>query len=122
MVKKTNRRRRKEGSETGKIYVVTVMDIDESIKDCMREPFSVKSQRVVGWFQDLTDAHKGVSFNSCNIRECLFNYAVIEGTHEGMYCCGGYDEYWYRYNEKTGRFKKCKKPKSLSCICGFGIG
>ena len=93
------------------IYVVTVI-----------ENFKTRShRRTVGFYFDEKKAIENVKDNSCDIEECLYDWAVIEEMPAGFYICPT-KEMWFKWNEDTKKYEKCEKPEETKGIINWGIG
>lgn len=84
--------------------------------------------RLVGWYSDLETAQKCVDEDWAGFYEAgWYNYVVIERMVEGLYnlsglCLDRQTEWWYRYDNNTGKWVPCDKPECLKGVVNFGLG
>ena len=64
----------------------------------------IGSARTFGYYNDRDVAIRMVELNNLDIRECLYDYAVIECIPEGLYCIAE-ERIFFKYNEDTRRFE-----------------
>ena len=89
---------------------------ESEVGDCLKKTFTA------GWYSDRNAASSAVSKNQADIRELLYNYAVIEEANEGLYSRVT-NEWWYEWDEDNEKYAYLpKKPPLLRGITGFGIG
>ena len=95
-------------------YIYTITGVED--------PFNaVSHRRCFGWFTTLDEAVDAVETNRCEIRECLYDYMIIEQFSPGLYC-GVQEEWWWKWNRKRKKFLRIKKPKKISNVINWGIG
>ena len=65
-----------------KIYLITMFEDLSSEEGCFG-----KASRAVGFYGSLHEAEIAITNNYGDIRECLYDYAVLEEITEGLYPC-----------------------------------
>jgi hypothetical protein len=112
-----------------KIFVITAIKFGykkrRNIDGEVKRYFTIIRERVWGWFADLETTQKAVDENWMDMYENgHYPWIVIEKTPEGICSIGPVSEYWYKWSgdDKTGKYKPTKKPKSYNNVVGFGIG
>jgi len=73
-----------------------------------------------GWFSSWDAARDAVLKNKCDIRECLYNYVVIEEVPEGIQSCS-INEWWFKWNKDNRSYVAIDKPKETQGIINWGI-
>ena len=86
------------------IYKVITLSIREGIKWPTHEMF--------GWYHYEQDAINAVDFNSCDMQDHSFNYALISRSYAGAY--GLYDEelHWYAWDYNKKQWLECERPEA----------
>ena len=92
------------------IYLITVFEECEPWK----EPYNyiLGDVRSVGWRPTLEMAVEAVETNMCDIWETCYDYACIEELDYGLYPFAN-QRWFYKYNEKTGRYDEIDEPHIL---------
>lgn len=103
------------------IYTITML---EKVKKSENGFPDFGTTRCVGYFGNITDAVESVKYNVLDLRECVYDYALIECVHEGIYRPAyGNDERWlYKFNEDVQHYEPVKIPDFLKKYCGFSLG
>ena len=99
-----------------KIFLITMFEDLNS-----EEGFLRKASRAVGFYGSFHEAEIAITNNYGDIRECLYDYAVLEEITEGLYPCP-LNRKVYKFNEKTGKYHPIPEPKYLKHIYGMTIG
>lgn len=76
------------------------------------------NSRCFGYYADLETAKRKLKYNTMDIHELYYNYAVIEKIGEGIHA-DVEEEYWYKYNRENGIWKPINKPETTKGICNF---
>lgn len=96
------------------MYFITTIETKKS---------EVSDTRCVGYFNTFEKAENAVLYNSCDIWETCYDYAVIENIPEGLY---QYDFHptWYKYHKPTNGYMKCEQPDFVKAVnnVGYAIG
>lgn len=106
------------------IYTITVC---EKLEPNENYYVDTGCSRVVAYRHKLKWAHEAVKSNMCNIREYVYNYAVIEEAYPFIYPHST-KRWFYKWihddNIKPyrGYFVEIKEPECAKHIYGFGIG
>jgi len=96
------------------IYTITVMEDVDLFTNKVSSP-----SRTMGWYPSLKRAKETLHNNTGNLHECLYMFAVIEKTQEGVFpIC---DERWW-YGWKKNAWVAIDEPKEVYNIVNFGIG
>ena len=79
----------------------------------------IKDTRCVGYFETYEEAASIVLHNFYDINETIYNYAVIEAIHSGIY---QYDHkpHWFAWIENS--YIESEVPPFAKNGCGYGIG
>ena len=93
--------------KTKPIYIVTLM-----------ENLTNYNNHTVAWFYDKKDAFKVLNQNSCDLNEHLYEYAVVEKLHEGIYPVDMKPQ-WFKWDEDKEKYFKIGTPESKKRICAF---
>ena len=99
-----------------KIFLITMFEDLSSEEGCFRKP-----SRAVGFYGSFHEAEIAITNNYGDIRECLYDYAVLEEITEGLYPYP-LNRKVYKFNEKTGKYHPIPEPKYLKHIYGMTIG
>lgn len=103
--------------------ITTIEKIEKDINAFANVAFGDK--RTVGFYNSFKDAENAVVNNVCDICECLYRYALIEQTEEGMYP-DTLTRWLYKYNKITEEYellpKDAEEYKLIEHTCNFGLG
>lgn len=79
----------------------------------------IENTRCVGYFETYEEAANIVLHNFYDINETIYNYAVIEAIHSGIY---QYDHkpHWFAWIENS--YIESEVPPFAKNGCGYGIG
>lgn len=102
------------------MYIYTIMVFEKLEKNKGGYP-DLGSRRAVGFYADKDDAFHDVRINALDIRECAYNYALIECVEEGIYSSPT-DQWFFKYNEEKGVYEEIERPDYLKHFYGFTIG
>lgn len=103
------------------IYTITTI---EKLKPDDRYYCQQGDTRCVGFYYDMESAEEAVIENRCDIFECLYDYAVIEQTPQGVYGTSSseYKRWFYKYDHDNNKYVPIEEPECVKHIYGFGIG
>jgi hypothetical protein len=76
-------------------------------------------ERTIGWYGDLISAKATVENNFCDIHETVYEYAIIEEVHAGLYP-DIQVEVWFQW--KNGKYVEIPKPEEIKDFCNWAIG
>lgn len=79
------------------------------------------SERLVGWYSEFEKAYSAVTENACDINECCYDYALIEGCEEGLYQ-PAMERYFFKFDNKERKYVPIPEPDFVKKVCGFTIG
>ena len=84
--------------------------------------------RCFGFYETCDEAFNAVEENRGNMRECLYDYLVIELIEQGIHP-EVLVEYWFKWDSEYchpdmshGRWLKCEKPEEFNGIVNFALG
>ena len=77
--------------------------------------------RCWGFYTDKETALQALHENWTDMWETMYDYAIIEGYHEGISHYTGYRQFFKYIPERNGYFE-IDEPKSYEHYCNFGIG
>lgn len=78
--------------------------------------------RTIGFYSDLNIAMSDVEHNSCDMYEGCYEYVLIEGFQEGLYCFPSVlPRFLYKFNKQTKHYEQIDMPAVLEVI-PFAMG
>ena len=78
--------------------------------------------RTFGFFSDTATCKTALNENWCDMRECCYDYAVVERIEEGIHPRAE-EICWYKWNnELQGFYEITKRPKWAESWCNFALG
>lgn len=100
------------------VAFVTSLRFDSS-SDSLKLP--LVDSRTFGYFVRLEDAVESVNKNIGDLRECLYDYVVIEQINQGIH--GETEkELWFGWNYELNCWFPRPKPSELVGIVNFALG
>ncbi len=81
------------------------------------------SSQCFGYYADRAKAEAAVERNACDLHECLYTWAVVEGLPEGIHPGPPHNdefETWYQWVD--GKWTRAIKPECLRQMASFSIG
>jgi hypothetical protein len=97
-----------------KIYVLTMIEDIATTKQ-------LSNKRALGWYPTKKDAVKAVKEDKCGLRECLYDYALIEAKVSGAFTTST-GEWWFKWDDETHGYISFDKPEWLRMFTNFGMG
>ena len=76
----------------------------------------------VGFYRKKKDAIQTLHKNCCDIRECVYDYAVLEEVREGLYGSGHTEPQWFKYDYEKDGFFEIPMPEGENPYRGYWIG
>ena len=101
-----------------KIYVIMMLEKLEIDADYWYPDFG--STSIVGWYKDKDVAFEDVVNNALDIRECAYDYALIEESEEGLYTSSR-TRWFFKWNDEKQIYEQIEEPKFLHHFSGFII-
>lgn len=83
--------------------------------------FHSAGQRTFGFFHEKHNAIQALHTNESDMRECTYDFAVIEALHEGIHC-EVEEEIWFQWDETKQGFYEIQKPDATYGTCNFALG
>jgi hypothetical protein len=77
--------------------------------------------RTFGFYKEYGDAYRAVRINQGGMRECLYEYLVIEKIKEGIHSSVD-EEVWFKWDDKRNEWKECEKPKQFLDTINWALG
>lgn len=99
---------------------------EDMIKETKEDWLKHGSTELVGFYSSFKEAERILNNNIYDIRECLYDYAIIEYVCEGTYGTAQMDHvdniFAYKWNEeKQGFFRAEEEDWKLKGIIGYGF-
>lgn len=79
-------------------------------------------ERNVGFYVSLDDAIECIKSNYADIWETIYNYAMIEEIHEGLYGSAPSHTWWFKWNKEHQCYEPMDQPKLAENKFGFIMG
>ena len=78
---------------------------------------SIKSgERIIhemfGWYHHEQGAINAVNFNSCDMQDHAFNYALVSRSYQGGYGLNDEEIQWYKWNYTDEKWEMCERPNA----------
>lgn len=107
---------------TKPMFFITCLENNGSEKNKYGWP-DFGSMRTFGFYTDLEDARKALNENYCDMRECVYDYAIIEKIYPGIHpwIVSDTDTEWYQYDESRKGFFLIDNPKKMN-MSNFALG
>ena len=77
--------------------------------------------RTFGFKESFEEAEKALNENRCDMRETIYNYAVVEEINAGIHPEVEM-EAWFKWNEEKQGFYRIEKPEPVLHFCNFALG
>lgn len=104
------------------IYTITCLQKDGTIIDDYGWP-DFGGQRTFGFEFSYEDAVEALNSNSCDMRECLYSYAIVERIFRGIHPdCMKEDRSWFKWDDDKKGFFETEEPRWSIGQCNFSIG
>ena len=107
------------GSLCVPIYEIFMMQNDGSTEegtDQVWPQFGTTS--TVGFYFDIEDAVEALHENSCDVRECVFNYAFVLARLPGLYDSVSVERrIFFSWDEEKKGFYETEEPENLKLLC-----
>ena len=104
-------------------FFVTVV---ETHKDNFTKPkdgsWAVKCTRCWGYTDTFEQAEKDVLDNYTDMRECSYQWVIIEEHVMDTFAMPTGRFQWYHWNQMTQSYEKCRQPAWSKGVCSWGIG
>jgi hypothetical protein len=85
------------------------------------ESFGLPDRRCFGFFGTFEKAQTAVDNNTGNMRECLYEYLVIEEINEGIHP-HVIKEWWNKWSENKNKWEPCDKPEEFFGTVNWSLG
>lgn len=79
------------------------------------------SMRVLGWYEEFSDADEALRENVLDIYEYTYNYAVIEWVEPGLYP-NIIDRQFYQWDPVKKGYRPITEPKFMKHFCNISMG
>lgn len=83
--------------------------------------FNGGAQRTFGFRETLEDAEEALNLNMCDMREYLYDYAVVEEMRPYIHP-EVEQEVWFKWDDGKKGFFRIEKPKETYGVCNFALG
>ncbi len=77
-------------------------------------------KRTVGFVKDLSVAERCLRDNYMDIRESIYDYAVIERMYEGIYPFTDYRKF-YKWNGNEYGYREIPEPTEMHGVCNIAF-
>lgn len=74
----------------------------------------VLSREMFGWYHHEQDAINAVDFNSCDMQDNTYNYALVSRSYEGAYGLDDEELRWYEWDFSKKQWFECECPEACS--------
>lgn len=101
-----------------KIYAVKVM---EKLEKTSNGFIDIGKTRIVGWYSDGDEAIKHVENNDWNIRDGIYDYALVEECDEGFYPYNS-KRWFFKFDEDEEVYWVIQEPDFVKNTVNFTIG
>jgi hypothetical protein len=99
------------------MYFITSVIGDDTLKK--NSAYRTMRSRTFGYALNLRTARCYVKDNVGSMRECLYDYIVIEKIRPGIHSLTDREE-WYKWNDK--KWIPCDKPSEFLGITNWALG
>lgn len=93
----------------------------EKVEKDERGFFHGGAQRTFGFRTTLQDAEAALNNNVCDMRETVYDYAVIEEFGPYIHPIAE-TELWFKWNDEKKGFFRIEKPNATKGVCNFALG
>ena len=87
------------------------------------DKYGIKGSRTWGFYSNKEDAFNVLKYNTTDLWEYCYDYAVIEAYHEGI---SGYDfeegRQFFKYDQELDSYKPIEEPEEVKHYASFAIG
>ena len=80
-----------------------------------------RNSRCFGYYANYSDAMSAVTKNQCDMRECLYDYLVMEEIGEGIHP-EVMQENWFKWNDGLNGWHRCNKPSEFVGSINWALG
>jgi len=80
-----------------------------------------RDSRCFGFYAEYADAMSAVMQNRCDMRECLYDYLVMEEIGEGIHP-EVKKEIWFKWMEERRGWYHCVKPSEFVGVVNWALG
>lgn len=94
------------------IWTVTTLSLPRVVADA--------HSRTWGYYFTKGNAEWGLQ-HRCTTEAGYYSYAVIEFFKPGIYVIAT-KATWFRWDDKTRHWKRCRRPASERLVCNYGMG
>jgi hypothetical protein len=103
------------------MYFITSVIGEGTVKE--NPAYRTMRSRTFGYALDLSTAQRYVNDNVGNMRECLYDYIVIEEINPGIHSLTEREE-WYEWAWDGTKWKwtKCEKPSEFLAVTNWALG
>ena len=78
-------------------------------------------QRTFGYRETLESAEEALNLNMCDMREGLYDYAVIEKLGPYIHP-NAEEEIWFKWDDEKSGFFRTDKPEATYGFCNYAFG
>lgn len=78
--------------------------------------------RTWGYYKERDTAVQALHENWTDMREYLYDYAVIEYFEEGIAYCARIERQFFKWDETKKGFFEIDEPECVKHVCNFAIG
>lgn len=79
------------------------------------------AQRTWGYYSERETAVQALHKNWTDMREYLYNYAIIEYIEEGLAPCA-INRQWFKWDVERKGYFEIEEPEGVKNLCNFAIG
>ena len=87
---------------------------------CLESLSEDSGKRTVGFATELIFAETYLHNNYMDIRESIYDYAVIERMYEGLYPFTDFRKF-YKWNEDEGGYREIPEPTEMHGVCNIAF-
>lgn len=80
-----------------------------------------RNKRTWGYYPTEKEARHAITENYGNMRDCLFDYLVLEEYDQGV-LAGAKRDVWFHWNEVVGEWLECDKPSFANGVINWAMG
>ena len=99
------------------MFFITAVINSETLKQ--HPAYRVMRSRTFGYAPNLRTARRYVKNNVGSMRECLYDYIVIEKIQPGIHSLTDKEE-WYKWDDK--KWIPCDKPSEFLGVTNWALG
>lgn len=79
------------------------------------------SIRTFGFLETFEEAEQALNENACDMRECLYDYAVVEEMQPGIHPTA-FNRWFYKFDEERKGFYRIEEPEEFQHYCNIALG